>query len=63
VNPGKGADNATHEPLNLGFIASYLLKSGIDVKIIDQLAGQNVKKGIKKFNPDIAGNPKRVFCD
>jgi len=55
VNPGKGVDNATHEPLNLGFIASYLLKNGVDVKIIDQLAGQNVKKSIKKYNPDIVG--------
>lgn len=48
-------EHAVHEPLHLGFIAAYLLKHGIEVKIVDQLAGQNVRKEIKKFNPDIVG--------
>lgn len=55
VNAGLGLENAVHEPLNLGFIASYLLQNGIEVKLIDQLACQNVEKELKGFNPDIVG--------
>jgi len=55
IQPGKDLSCSIHEPLNLGFIASYLLKNGIGVKIIDELAGQNVKKEIKNFQPDIVG--------
>jgi len=43
------------EPLNLGFIAAYLEKHGVEVNIIDQVAGQNVKKELEKFQPNIAG--------
>jgi len=42
IAPGKNEEFAVQEPLNLGYIASYLEKNGIQVKIIDQLAGQNV---------------------
>lgn len=55
INPGIGQQHAVHEPLHLGFIASYLLKHNIEVSIIDQLAGQNVKSRLNKFNPDIVG--------
>jgi len=57
VNPGtfwKGMV-FVYEPIGLGYIASYLEKNGIEVKIIDEIAGQNVKKEIKKFNPNIVG--------
>ena len=55
VVPGKNELYAIQEPLNVGYIASYLEKNDVNVKIIDQLAGQNVKKEIKKFQPDIVG--------
>ena len=43
------------EPLNLGYIASYLEKNGIEVIIIDEVAGQNVAQELSNFNPDIVG--------
>jgi len=55
ITPGKDEKFAVQEPLNLGYIASYLEKNNIDVTIIDQLAGQNVKKELNKYNPDIVG--------
>jgi magnesium-protoporphyrin IX monomethyl ester (oxidative) cyclase len=55
VFPGKDQRYAIQEPLNLGFIASYLEKHNIEVTIIDQLAGQDVEKEIEKFKPDIVG--------
>ena len=55
INPGKDKQYSTQEPLNLGFLASYLIKYGIDVKIIDQLAGQKPQKEISKYNPDFVG--------
>jgi len=55
VNPGRNIEYAATEPLNLEYIASYLEKNGIEVKIIDELAGQNVEDEIKKYNPTIVG--------
>lgn len=55
INPGKNLEFATAEPLNLEYIASYLEKNNVEVKIIDELAGQNVKKEIRKFSPDFVG--------
>ncbi len=55
VNPGKDCRYAATEPLSLGYIASYLEKHGIEVVIIDELAGQNVKTEIEKLRPDIVG--------
>jgi anaerobic magnesium-protoporphyrin IX monomethyl ester cyclase len=55
IQPGVGERFAVCEPLNLGSIASYLEKNGVDVRIIDQLAGQNVEKEIKKYSPDVVG--------
>jgi anaerobic magnesium-protoporphyrin IX monomethyl ester cyclase len=57
VNPGLKTSSLglIAEPIGLAYIASYLEKNGIDVKIIDEFAGQNVKKEIKKFSPDIVG--------
>ena len=43
------------EPLNLGYIASYLEKQGIEVIMVDEVAGQNVAQELSKFNPDIVG--------
>ena len=55
INPGGNEWFSTNEPLNLGFIAGYLEKNGVDVRIIDELAGQDVKKELEEYGPDIAG--------
>ncbi|MFH1666079.1 MAG: radical SAM protein [Elusimicrobiota bacterium] len=55
ISPGTEQVFAVHEPINLGFLASYLEKTGYEVKIIDQLGGQNVEEELFKFNPDLAG--------
>lgn len=55
INPGKDQRYATQEPLHLGFLASYLEKHNIEVKIIDELAQQDVKKGLEKYSPKIVG--------
>lgn len=55
IAPGKKERFAVQEPLNLGYIASYLEKNNVEVRIIDQLAQENVKREISKFEPDIAG--------
>jgi len=55
IQAGKDLGYSAHEPLNLGFIASFLLKNNIEVKIIDELAGQDVKEEIEKFQPNVIG--------
>lgn len=55
INPGTLPIYSQHEPLNLGFIAAYLEKNGVSVKIVDQLAGENVEQEIIKYKPDVAG--------
>jgi len=55
INPGREERYAIQEPLGLGLIASYLGKNGIEVKIIDELSGQDVEKELVEFRPDIAG--------
>lgn len=55
INPGRKERFDAHEPLNIGFIASFLEKNGIETKIIDELSGDNVESEITKFRPDIAG--------
>jgi radical SAM superfamily enzyme YgiQ (UPF0313 family) len=42
-------------PLSLGFLASYLEKNGIEVHIIDEMAGDNVENKLKNINPDLIG--------
>jgi len=55
VNPGRGRRWTVSEPLNLGYIASCLEQNNIEVKIIDQIAGQDVKKEIEHYGPDMVG--------
>lgn len=56
INPGKDKPWAsTHPPMNLGYIASNLEKNGFKVYIIDELAGQDVEKAIKKYHPKLVG--------
>ena len=51
INPGTGM--SYQEPLNLGFLASYLELHNVPVIIIDEQAGQDVMLEIDKFQPDI----------
>jgi len=55
VNPGKKEIFGLQEPLGLGFIASYLEKNGVDVKIVDELAGDNVVDEIENYKPHLVG--------
>ncbi len=55
IAPGREEEFAVQEPLNLGILAAYLEKNKIQVKIIDQLAGQNVYQELEKFSPQIVG--------
>lgn len=58
INPGQpGGDPrfSVTEPLNLGDMASYLEKHGVDVRIVDELAGDNVEAEVTELRPDVAG--------
>ncbi|MEM3393781.1 MAG: cobalamin B12-binding domain-containing protein, partial [Candidatus Methanomethylicia archaeon] len=55
INKSQGV----YPPLGLAYIASVLEKRGHDVSILDaqalNLTKSEVKKNIKKFNPDVVG--------
>lgn len=55
INPGTNQEYADNEPLNLGYLASYLELNGIEVKIIDQLSGADIRLELRKFKPDFVG--------
>jgi anaerobic magnesium-protoporphyrin IX monomethyl ester cyclase len=55
VNPATYAYSTVHPPLNLAFIASYLEKNGVSVKIIDEVAGQKAEKELERSDPKIVG--------
>ncbi|MFZ3168259.1 MAG: radical SAM protein [Candidatus Methanoperedens sp.] len=55
INPGKNIELGTQEPLNLGYIASFLERENIEVSIIDEIAGDDIKKKIISTNPEIVG--------
>lgn len=55
IAPGRDKAWGICEPLNLAYLASYLSSYGIDVKIIDEIAGQDVEIEIDKFAPDFVG--------
>ncbi|MFC1511048.1 B12-binding domain-containing radical SAM protein [Candidatus Margulisiibacteriota bacterium] len=55
INPGRDRRFAIQEPLVLGFLASYLEKNNIEVKIFDEPVGENVAALIDSFKPDIVG--------
>lgn len=51
--------NMDFPPINLSYIASYLIDLDVDVEILDtkvrNLSSKQIKKKIEKFNPDIVG--------
>lgn len=55
IQPGKDQRYATQEPLNLGFLASYLMSKGLKVKIFDELAGQDIEEEIERNQPRYIG--------
>jgi radical SAM superfamily enzyme YgiQ (UPF0313 family) len=55
INPTVEGIKASEVPLNLGYIAGYLEQNGIEVKIIDQMAGDDVSREINVYSPDIVG--------
>lgn len=55
INPGRLKKWAGCEPLNLGYIASFLEARGHAVNIFDELAGHDVLRMVREFRPDIAG--------
>ena len=59
IAPGKetseGFRFSLQEPLNIGFLASYLISKGFKVKIFDELAGQNIEEEIEKWRPKYVG--------
>jgi len=55
INPTIKEIKASEAPLHLGYIAGYLEQNGIEVKIIDQMAGDDVSREINVYSPDIVG--------
>lgn len=55
VVPGKRSEFGISPPFNIGYLAGYLLKHGVEVHIVDQLAGQDVRKRIEEIKPSIVG--------
>ncbi len=55
VNPKDENRFAEYEPLNIGCLAAYLLSHNIDARIIDEVAGDNLKEGLDTYRPDIVG--------
>lgn len=55
INPGTFREHGIHEPINIGYIGAYLELHGVEVKILDQLAGENVFKELLNFKPDVVG--------
>ena len=55
INPKSRRSITLSEPLNILTLATYLQNKGIKVKIIDELAGDNVLQELKCFNPALVG--------
>jgi len=55
VNPGRDVELAIQEPLNLGYLASYLKKQNIGVTILDEACGQDFYDAVKQIKPDFIG--------
>ena len=55
INPTTKLIINANEPHGLLSLATYLEKSGIQVKIIDEIAGDNVLEEISAFKPDLVG--------
>ena len=61
INPKVLMASSTAPPFNLMYLASYV-KDVADVKIIDEVAGQNVEKELLSFQPDWVGITVQTPC-
>ena len=55
VNPKTRSVIESNEPLNILALASYLVKAGLSVRIIDEAAGEDVVKAVEAFKPELVG--------
>ena len=55
INPKTRSAFDLAEPLGIMGLATYLSRAGIDVKIIDEVAGDDAVKGITSWKPDLVG--------
>ncbi|MEW6074793.1 MAG: radical SAM protein [Candidatus Omnitrophota bacterium] len=55
INPRTSTAIESTEPLNIMILGTYLKNAGIQVKIIDEVAGDDVVKETKEFSPDLVG--------
>lgn len=55
INPGTRTEFSVTAPINLALLAAVLEKHGIEVIIIDELAGQDIRTKLDQFTPDIVG--------
>ena len=55
VNPKTRNTIETNEPLSALSLATYLKQNGVDVRIIDEVAGADIDEGIDSFSPDFVG--------
>lgn len=53
IQPAK--DSCQTIPFTMGYLASYLEKHGIEVKLIDESAHQNVEETLMYYRPEIIG--------
>ena len=61
VNPRIPLTSSTAPPFNLMYLSSYV-KDIVDVKIIDEIAGQNVEEELSNFQPDWVGITVQTPC-
>ncbi|MFH1398318.1 MAG: cobalamin-dependent protein [Candidatus Omnitrophota bacterium] len=55
INPGTRKVIEASAPLNIMGLAAYLKQNGINVKIIDEISGDDVVRKLVSFSPDIVG--------
>ncbi|MFZ3073446.1 MAG: radical SAM protein [Thermodesulfobacteriota bacterium] len=57
VSPGSSQRSwaSPHPPINVGYIAAYLEAHGVEVRIVDELAGQDAREAFLRLKPDIVG--------
>ncbi len=55
VNPGRNRLMGICEPLNLAMLAAFVRERGYEVRLADQVAGQDVERVMDEFKPDLVG--------
>jgi len=55
INPGGKKEFALTEPLSLLYLGAYLEDKGVSVQIIDEVAGDNIRKSLRDGKPEVIG--------